>query len=63
MSENNSIKFLLNKKCPYLKEISKKWVAKTSKWAENRLKYWSREEIDSFSKIIRDHPKSHLHVL
>jgi len=62
-SEKNDIRFYLNKKCPYLKEISKKWVSETTKWADSRLKHWKKAEKESFSKIIGNHPSSHLHVL
>lgn len=61
--DKGKLRFYLNKKCPYLREISKKWVSKTKQWAANKLQQWTKEELSEFSKIIDNHPGSHLQAV
>lgn len=60
MYEKGKIKIFLNKKCPYSKEISKEWISKTKKWLLKELKNWNKEELKTYTNLIKKHSSSKL---
>ena len=58
--KNETINFYLDKKCPYINEISKDWIDETKKWALEQLQDWSEEEKITYSNIIECYPASQL---
>ncbi len=63
MFDKGMINLYLNKKCPYTKRIPKEWIDKTKKELLEELKDWTKEELETYTKIIEKHSSSKLKFL
>jgi len=60
MYQKGKIKIFLNKKCPYVEEIPQIWISKRKKWLINELRSWTKEELKTYTSLIKKHSSSEL---
>ena len=63
MYKKGKTKIFLNKKCPYTEEIPEKWINRTQKEVLKELKYWTKEEKETYTDLIKNHSSSKLVLL